>query len=128
MKLGPFDGTTEEIKDFCENHGLDISAFIVAPEPPLSGYWICIPAIAFVVTCFAMAVFAVPPVAKTIELLFARICAAGAAIALQFRVDKIAATIGAGICALLVMLFSAGVITLPQVLEHVEKLDKPSKD
>lgn len=39
MKLGPAEGTPEEIKNFLENQGLQADKFFQEPEKPIAAHW-----------------------------------------------------------------------------------------
>ena len=39
MKLGPAEGTPEEIKDFLENNGMQPDKFFLEPEKPIAARW-----------------------------------------------------------------------------------------
>ena len=49
MKVGSVEGTPEEVKNFFENHGLDLSSYLEKPDPPLNKIWLILPSITFVV-------------------------------------------------------------------------------
>jgi len=50
MRIGYIEGTPQEIKDLCENHGLNLGDYLEKPESPLATVWLIIPACAFVVS------------------------------------------------------------------------------
>lgn len=54
MKFGSFEGTPEELKNVCENHGFDPTAFLDTParfRPRIWGVITCIVAFTFISVC-----------------------------------------------------------------------------
>ena len=48
MKIGPVEGTPEEIKGFIEDNGLDVERFLQLPEKPIRAIWFVLPIIEYV--------------------------------------------------------------------------------
>jgi hypothetical protein len=49
MKLGPIEGTKEEITGFFQDNGLNAGDYFQIPEPPIKSVWLVIPAACVVV-------------------------------------------------------------------------------
>jgi hypothetical protein len=43
MRIGNIEGTPQEIKDLCENHGLNLEDYLEKPESTLNIVWLIIP-------------------------------------------------------------------------------------
>jgi len=125
MKIGPVEGTSEEVNDFFQNNGLNLSEYLQKPEPPLSNIWLIIPAILFV---FSFGVLSITQIASAnwkvfVFLLgFASSVWLGVSVHIRFKSSWSAwAIILAG---LLIMLVALGVIEPKELLEHYDKSTK----
>ncbi|MBU1208086.1 MAG: hypothetical protein KKH04_14345 [Proteobacteria bacterium] len=55
MKLGPLDGSFEEVRDLLENNGLKLEDYLERPIAPLKTRFLIIPIVLFVLSLGAMA-------------------------------------------------------------------------
>lgn len=125
MKIGPVEGTSEEVKDFFENNGLNLSEYLQKPEPPLSNIWLIIPSVIFVICfgCLTLSNISTANWKIFIFLLgFASSVWLGVSVHIRFKSNW-----GAGaiiLAGLLIMLVALGVIEPKELLEHYEKTQK----
>lgn len=75
MKLGSFEGTPQELKDLCENHGFEPSIFLsVPPQVRVKIWMIIIMSLLFAISCIIMWTSELPEtISKTlivIDLIF----------------------------------------------------------
>lgn len=125
MKMGPVEGTTEEVSDFFENNGLILSEYLEKPESPLSNIWLIIPSIIFV-TCFGILSLSEIETAKIKIFIFlfgfASSVWLGVSVHIRFKSNR-----GAGaiiLAGLLIMLVALGVIEPREILDHYESTTK----
>ena len=123
MKIGGMEGTNEEIRDFCQNNGLNIEDYLEKPELPLSNIWLIIPSILFVILLGAL-VFAKPTTSNWqlfIFLLgFASSVWLSVSVLIRFKSNR-----GAGViilAGLLIMLVALGVLEPKELLEYYENI------
>jgi energy-coupling factor transporter transmembrane protein EcfT len=128
MKIGPFDGTTEEVKDLIENNGLNIEDFLERPQPPLKNIFIAIPSIFFLVFIILLALLSNTSHTYPIKVIWIFIFSSGTwvCVSTQIRYKNGVATFCVAIGALIIALFSAGILSPKEATEFVRGL-KPSK-
>lgn len=125
MKIGPVEGTSEEVNDFFQNNGLNLSEYLQKPEPPLSNIWLIIPSVLFV-ACIGILSLAniVSSNYKMFTFLlgFASSVWLGVCVHIRFK-----SSWGAGaiiLAGLLIMLVALGAIEPKELLEHYENPKK----
>ena len=126
MKLGrDIEGTPEEINNFFQNNGFNVSDFITLPEEPIKTIWFVIPSILILGAIAALTLFT-PDDASGVIFLFLIGCAGGLWLALnvQLRFKNPWATGLIAIGSLLLLLVALGVITPIQMLQEVKSLKK----
>jgi asparagine N-glycosylation enzyme membrane subunit Stt3 len=125
MKFGPFEGTPEEINNFFQNNGLNISDYIALPEEPIKAIWFAIPSTLILCTLAVLTLFR-PSGASGVTFLFLIGCGGGLWLAVntQLRFKNPWATGLIAICCLLLLLVALGVLTPIQMLEEVRSLKK----
>lgn len=119
MKIGPVEGTPEEVNDLFENHGLDLSAYIEKPDGPLQKIWLIIPS-ACLVVCFGILSFvnSLPDGGKIFIFLLGFCSCVWLGICIHIRFKS---SWGAGaviLAGLLIMLVALGVLSPAELLEH----------
>ena len=55
MKVGPVDGSVQEVQDLFENHGLNIKDYLEKPSSPLKSRFLVIPVVVFLLSLFTFA-------------------------------------------------------------------------
>jgi len=128
MKMGPFDGTREEIRDLIEDHGLNIDDFLEKPQPPLKNVFIAIPTVIFIVLVILLASISNTSHIWLMKVLHILIFASGTwvCVCIQIKYRNGIATFCVAIGALIIALFSAGIISPKEAADFVKQL-KPSK-
>jgi len=128
MKLGPFDGTTEEVRDLIENNGLNIEDFLERPQPPLKNIFIAIPSLSFLVFVILLAFLSNTSHIWLTKVLYIFIFGSGTwvCVSTQIKYKNGIATFCVAIGALIIALFSAGILSPKEAAEFVRGL-KPSK-
>jgi len=128
MKMGPFDGTREEVRDLIEDHGLNIEDFLEKPQPPLKNRFILIPTISFMVFVILLNRLANTSHVWLINLLYIFIFGSGTwvCVSTQIKFKNGIATFCVAIGALIIALFSAGILSPNEAAEFVKGL-KPNK-
>lgn len=123
MKIGSIDGTPEEIKNLCENNGLDLTQYIEKPGQHMHKGWLLAPAITFV-GCLIASVVVKNNFPNYSMLAFcitlATVC--WLAIAVQVKFSNAWATAIACLGLFLIALLSFGYIMPNDVIAEVSKL------
>ncbi|MEN9480790.1 MAG: hypothetical protein RLZZ298_2185 [Pseudomonadota bacterium] len=122
MKLGPMEGTPEEIKGFIQDNGLQVEKFFQAHEEPISTIWFVVPAV-IVITSIAFFTLLTMPKSGTSTFVFLAGCAAALWLAtnIQLRFKNIRASRGVLICCVLFLLVALGVINPSDLLAEARK-------
>lgn len=128
MKMGPFDGTREEVRDLIEDHGLNIEDYLERPQPPLKNKFIVIPTISFLVFVILLASLSNTSHVWLINVLYIFIFGSGTwvCVSTQIKFKNAIATFCVAIGALIIVLLSAGILSPKEAAEFVKDL-KPSK-
>ena len=125
MKIGPVEGTSEEVNDLFQNNGLNLSEYLQKPEPPLSNIWLIIPSVIFVICFGSLALSeAISANWKIFIFLFGFASSVWLGVSVHIRFKSnwgVGAIILAG---LLIMLVALGVIEPKELLEHYDKASK----
>lgn len=125
MKVGPAEGTPEEIEDFFQNNGLNPADYFVRPDSPIRTAWCLIPG-ACIVLAIAVLTLLAPLKQGAAMFVFLLGCAASIwlAVIVQLRYKNAWATgvVAAG-CVLL-MLVATGAVTPSGMLEEVKSFRK----
>lgn len=111
MKLGPAEGTPEEIKDFLENQGLQADKFFQEPEKPIAAHWFVVAAL-IIVGAIAVLMFHkfTDPRAQTFTFLVGCGGALWLAANIQLRFKNAWAAGGVLIACILFLLVALGVL------------------
>lgn len=128
MKLGPAEGTPEEINNFFQNNGLNPSDYFERPEPVLQTRWLIIPAILFVASFVVLAIFGNEyQESKVILFLFGFASSVWLAVCVHIRFKS---AWGAGaiiFSGLLIMLVALGVLKPEQLTDYYQNESAHSK-
>lgn len=128
MKLGPVEGTPEEVNNFFQNNGLNPLDYFEKPEPSLQTRWLIIPAVLFVASFMLLAI--VGAEYSTIKILlflfgFASSVWLAVCVDIRFRTPW-----GAGaiiLAGLLIMLVALGVVKPEQLTKYYQNEQSLSK-
>ncbi len=121
MKIGPLEGTPEEVNNFFQNNGLNPLDYFEKPEPFLQTRWLIIPAVLFFASFIFLALVA-DDFSKTKIVLFLSGFASSVWLAVCVHIRfKTAWGSGAIIFAgLLIMLVALGVVKPEQLTEYYQ--------
>lgn len=123
MKLGPFDGTTEEYRDLTENHGFRIEDFIEKPPIPLKPKFIFLSSLCLMVTIICLLI--IPSnlhYHKNIVIILGMAFGTWLTVNVQLKFDKMGATLVTAIGIILMILFAAKYITLKEVADFIKNI------
>ena len=125
MKFGPMEGTSEEIKNFFQDNGLNAADYFTPPEPPIKTIWFLIPGV-FVVCALAVLTLFTPSSKAVATFVFLVGCAAALwlTVNVQIRFKSLWATGIVLVGCLLIMLVALGVVTPLQMFEEMKSLKK----
>ncbi|WP_299176350.1 hypothetical protein [uncultured Neptuniibacter sp.] len=121
MKIGPVEGTPEEVNNFFQNNGLNPLDYFEKPESSLQTRWLIIPALLFVAS-FVLLALVGDDYSKTKVVLFLSGFASSVWLAVCVHIRfKTAWGAGAIIFAgLLIMLVALGVLEPKQLTEYYQ--------
>lgn len=125
MKIGPVQGTSEEVNDLFQNNGLNLSEYLQKPEPPLPNIWLIIPSVILVVSFGVLTLLqTVSENWKTFIFLlgFASSLWLGVSVHIRFKSNWAAGAII--LVGLLIMLVALGVLEPKELIEHYDKTSK----
>lgn len=125
MKLGPIEGTKEEITGFFQDNGLKASDYFQMPEAPIKMVWIVIPALCILAM---LGVLTLLKSLSTSQQTFAFLVGCAAlvwlATVIQLRFKHAWATGIVAIGGLLLMLVALGDISPTQMLNEMKSFRK----
>ena len=126
MKLGPVDGSTEEVCDLLENNGLRLEDLLQKPPPPLKTRYLIIPALIFMIGLLAVVTFGSASSKAVVTLLYLLAFGGGTwlTVSIQLRFRNGPATFAAAVGALLMLLIAAGIFSLQDSAEFIKGLRK----
>jgi len=111
MKLGPAEGTPEEIKNFLEDHGLQADKLFQEPEKPIAAHWFALSAVVVIVSMAILTLYKFSePRAETFIFLVGCGGALWLAANIQLRFKNAWAAGGVLICCVLFLLVALGVL------------------
>lgn len=122
MKVGEVEGSPQEIHDFFNNNGMDLSDYISAP---MKKRWLMLPVVisVLVLACNALGQVYYPgfsskclPVALILQLA----CITWLVAAVQLKFDSVATTVVLSLSCLLLVAITAGVMSVSDALNFVK--------
>ncbi|SDY44112.1 hypothetical protein [Nitrosomonas sp. Nm33] len=116
MKIGPVEGTPEEVNNFFQNNGLNPLDYFQKPEPALQKRWLIIPSVLFVVS-FTVLVFVTDEHTKIRIMLFLFGFCSSLWLAVSIHI-RFKSAWGSGsiiLAGLLIMLVALGVLKPEQI-------------
>ena len=111
MRLGPVEGTSDEIKGFIQDNGLEVEKFFQTHEEPIGTIWFVLPAA--IVVCSLATLTLMPLIApslKTFVFLVGCVGALWLSANIQLRFKNIWAAIGVLVGCVLFLLVALGVL------------------
>jgi hypothetical protein len=120
MKLGDLEGTPEEIKDFCENTGLNLSDYFQPPDKPIHSAWVYVPAIIVVVSVLWPNFTEAAP-SKAAPFLIGCLGIVWLSISLQIRYKQPVVSSIAGFGCAAVLVVSYGFLTPLEAIQQLQK-------
>jgi hypothetical protein len=124
MKFGKqMEGSPEEIRDFFQNNGLNITDYIERPELPLKPIWFIVPVCLILLSLSCLTLLApLRPSMQTFVFLLG--CGAGIwlAVNVQLRFKNTWAAVFVAIGTILIMLVAIGTVTPVEMIQQLRKL------
>lgn len=122
MKMGPFNGNTEEVRDLLENNGLKLEDFLEKPSAPLKTRFLVIPAIMLALTLCIMAVIPADSPNWQLRVLYVFSFGSGTWIcaSTQIRFNNSIATFCVAIGIILTILLAVGLLSPREAAEFVK--------
>jgi hypothetical protein len=123
MKIGEMEGTPEEIRDFCQNNGLNIAEYLEKPEKPLNRLLFITPSCLYVIFVVLLSTISNASDGwRNFIFLFGCCCSLWLAVNVQIRFKNIVATSFILIGGISFMLVALGVISPMQLLNEAKEL------
>ena len=119
MKLGPAEGTPQEIKDFMASSDFDFLKFVELPPPPLATRWVVSP---FVVFVGLVVVLQCIPTKPVLPMVVAGLCAATwlcAAVHYRWKMPTVTWIVAVG--AFFTLLVAAGLLLPTDIAKYAPK-------
>jgi len=126
MKLGPVDGSTEEVCDLLENNGLRLEDYLEKPAAPLKTRYLIIPVAIFMIGLLAVVIFGSVSSRAVVTLLYLVGFGGGTwlTVSIQLRFRNGPATFATAVGGLLMLLIAAGIFSLQDTAEFLKGLRK----
>lgn len=125
MKLGPIEGTKEEITGFFQDNGLKVGDYFQTPDAPIGTLWLVVPASCAVAALGALTLLdSLKQSQQTFIFLIGCMAIVWLATVIQLRFKHAWATGIVVIGGLLLMLVALGAISPTQMLNEVKSLRK----
>lgn len=123
MRIGPFDGTTEELKNVVENHGFNVGAYL---KPPLAIRFIVIPVVIFLLAVGLLGWFQESCPGNVQLLLCILTIAAGTwtCVSVRMRFNSSLVTSIIAIGGIIILLTATRVFSLKDVADYLRGVKK----
>jgi len=124
MKVGPVDGTAQEVRDLFENHGLKLEDYLEKPPSPLKARFLIIPALVFLLFLFILALLPANSPDWQLRLLYILSFGSGTWIcaSTQIRFKSGITTFCVAMGLVLTILLAAGLMSPKEAAEAVKSL------
>ncbi len=122
MKLGPLDGSVEEVRDLLENHGLRIEDYIEKPAVPLETKFLILPAVVLAISLLLLTLLS-DYCSLTILTLIYLLGFAGSlwlTVSIQLRFKNMPATFVVAIGSLVMILVASGIFSPKEATEFIK--------
>ncbi|MCX5822488.1 MAG: hypothetical protein NTY86_03005 [Deltaproteobacteria bacterium] len=123
MKFGnKMEGSPEEIRDFFQNNGLNITDYMERPDLPLKAVWFILP-VCFIVVSLTCLTFLMPLGTSMQTFVFLLGCGAGIwlAVNVQLRFKNTWAAVFVAIGTILLILVAIGTVTPTEMIQQLNK-------
>ena len=124
MKVGPVDGSVQEVRDLFENHGLKLKDYLEKPPSPLKAWFLVIPIVVFLLSLFTLALL--PAGSPDWQLRFLYILSFGSGTwtcaSTQLRFKNGITTFCVAMGLVLTILLAAGLMSPREAAEAVKSL------
>ncbi|MFQ5965126.1 MAG: hypothetical protein ACE5KZ_12695 [Candidatus Scalinduaceae bacterium] len=121
MKFGKMEGTPEEIKDFCENNGLNILDYLDNQEKPLGPFLFIVPLCFYVLFIILLTIITnIPDKLRTLIFLLGCGCSLWLSIYIQIHFKNVWAMTSIIICGIAIMLVALGTISPLELLKLIK--------
>ena len=119
MKIGPVEGTEEEVNALFKNNDLNLSEYITKPEAPLEKIWLILPSTLLVICFGVLTLFEeLSSNTKTFIFLVGFSASVWAAVSVHIRFKSVWGAGAVILAGLLIMLVALGVLAPNELLEH----------
>ena len=124
MKLGPFDGSVEEVRNLLENNGLKLEDYIEKPSVHLKTGFLIAPAVLLCVALFLLALVSrsCSPIVLTLIYIFGFGGSTWLTVSIQLKFRNTVATFVMAIGALLMLLVASGIFSPKEVAEFLKDI------
>jgi hypothetical protein len=122
MKLGPVDGSEEEVRGLLENNGLRLQDYLVRPPPPLPTKWVWIPSTIIGITLVALIFFraAAPDSVKNFLYIIGLGSGIWLTVSIQLRFKNGIATMVVAMGLFILLLVAAGIFSLQEAADFAK--------
>jgi uncharacterized membrane protein len=126
MKMGPFDGSMEEVKDLFENNGLKLEDYLEKPPSHLATKFMIIPAVVLGIALLLLAIFTTKCSHAILTLLYLLGFSGGTwlTVSIQLRYKNTLATFAVAIGSLLMILVASGIFSPKEAVEFIKEIKK----
>lgn len=124
MKIGRMEGSPEEINNFFQNNGLNISEYLEKAEPPIKIIWLIAPVFFIILFLAGLTLFSLSAGVSIFVFLLGCGAAIWLAAALQIRFKNTWAAIFVFFGILLIMLVAIGVVKPVEMIQYFKDFKK----
>ncbi len=124
MKIGPIEGSSEEINNFFQDNGLRASDYIILPHPPIKATWLMLPGAVLFLALVILTFVALSKAGARFVFLIGAGSGLWLAVIAQLRFKSPLATGLIAVGCLLLMLVAVGAVTPLEVLRELKELKK----
>ena len=124
MRMGPFDGSVEDVKDLLENNGLTLEDYLEKPPASLKTCFLVVPIMLFTLSLFVLAIMPVNSTSWVLRVLYAISFGSGTWICtnIQIRFRNGIATFCVAMGVIITVLIAAGLLSPREAADIVRDL------
>ncbi len=124
MKLGPLDGSVEEVRNLLENNGLRLEDYLEKPPAQLKTRFLIVPAILLGIALFLLALTSCScsPIVLTLIYLLGFGAGTWLTISIQLKFRNAVATFVAATGSLLMLLVASGIFSPREAAEFLKDI------
>ena len=126
MKLGPFDGSVEEVRNLFENNGLKLEDYLEKPPAPLKTRFLILPAVVLAIALSFLALLTSYCSLSILTLIYLLGFGGGTwlTVSTQLRFKNTLATFVVAIGSLLLILVASGIFSPKEAAEFIKDFRK----